>query len=112
MNGPLFDDIKHPELLTDFYEFSMANGYFIQNIHENHSVFNYFFRKNPFSGGYAILAGVENLLEILSNYRFSEEIIEYLKSYETLSDDFLDYLSNMNLEINVKGIEEGRRFLH
>jgi nicotinate phosphoribosyltransferase len=102
------NEIEHPELLTDFYEFSMANGYFIENLHEENATFDYFFRKNPFRGGYAILAGVNNLLEILDEFRFNEDSIEYLKSYGSLSDDFLEYLSKMNLKIDIRGIQDGR----
>ncbi|MHA1730041.1 MAG: nicotinate phosphoribosyltransferase [Promethearchaeota archaeon] len=96
------------QLLTDFYEFSMANGYFLDGIHAKNAVFEYFFRNNPFNGGYAILAGVEHFLDYLSKFRFTDDDIEYLKSYESLSDDFLNYLSKMENKITVRGIEEGR----
>ena len=89
--------VKKSFLLTDFYEFSMANGYLIHDMHNKNAVFNYFFRKNPFKGGYAIVAGIEHFLDILSEFKFSDDDIEYLKSYETFSDNFLDYLSKMKM---------------
>ncbi len=95
-------------LLTDFYEFSMANGFLNAKIHNQNAIFNYFFRRYPFSGSYAIIAGVENFLDIISEWKFSDEDIEYLKSYETFNDDFLDYLSSMNNELTVWGMNDGQ----
>ncbi|MHA1341321.1 MAG: nicotinate phosphoribosyltransferase [Promethearchaeota archaeon] len=95
-------------LLTDYYEFSMANGYLLEgDLAEKTVVFDYFFRKNPFNGGYAILAGVDRFLDILSNFKFTDEDLEYLKTYP-LSDEFIDYLEKMENKITVYGIEEGR----
>lgn len=95
-------------LLTDFYEFSMCNGYYVDGIGMDHVVFDYFFRENPFNGGYAILAGVEHFLDILENFQFSEDQIRYLKSYNSLDDNFLEYLSTMDNQLVVKGFTEGR----
>ncbi|MBD3352740.1 MAG: nicotinate phosphoribosyltransferase [Candidatus Lokiarchaeota archaeon] len=101
-------DLSDYVLLTDYYEFSMANGYILAgDIAHEQAVFDYFFRSIPFNGSYAILAGTENLLDILSNFKFTDEIIEYLQNYD-LSDQFLDYLSNMENQITVRGIDEGR----
>jgi nicotinate phosphoribosyltransferase len=99
---------KNLLLLTDYYEFSMANGYFLDEIGEEHVVFDYFFRENPFHGGYAVVAGIEQLLDVLEHFKFTEEQIEYLKTYETLDDGFLDYLTNMDSQITVRGFSEGR----
>ena len=102
------DYTKNLLLLTDYYEFSMANGYFLDGIGEQPVVFDYFFRENPFNGGYAIVAGIEQLLDILEHFQFTEEQIEYLKSYASLDDGFLDYLTHMRNQIVVKGFSEGR----
>jgi nicotinate phosphoribosyltransferase len=95
-------------LYTDYYEFSMANGYYIDGIGEKQVIFDYFFRENPFNGGYAIVAGIEQLLDILENFQFNEEQIEYLQTYQSLDDDFLDYLMHMKNELTIKGFSEGR----
>lgn len=95
-------------LLTDYYEFSMTNGYYLDGIGEEPVVFDYFFRKNPFNGGYAIVAGIEQFLNILENFQFSNEQIEYLKSYNSLDDDFLEYLAHMENQLVIKGFTEGR----
>jgi len=86
----------------------MANGYILENgLADKIVVFDYFFRKNPFNGAYAILVGVENFLDILSNFKFRDEDIEYLKTY-SLSDKFIEYLEKMENKISVYGVEEGR----
>jgi nicotinate phosphoribosyltransferase len=102
------DYTKNMELFVDFYEFSMGNGYFLDGIGEEHVVFDYFFRDNPFGGGYAVVAGIEPFLDILENFHFTEENIEYLKTYGSLSDDFLEYLAHMQNKLTVKGFTEGR----
>ncbi|MHA1111916.1 MAG: nicotinate phosphoribosyltransferase [Promethearchaeota archaeon] len=101
------DYTKNLLLFTDYYEFSMTNGYFLDGIGEEPVVFDYFFRENPFNGGYAIVAGIEQFLDILDHFQFTEEQIEYLKTYD-LDDGFLDYLSHMKNELVVKGFTEGR----
>ena len=95
-------------LIIDFYEISMANGYFMHGIHNKNAIFNYFFRRNPFKGGYTVVAGVEHFLDSLSEFKFGDEDIAYLKSYETFNDDFLDYLSKMNNKLTVWGMNEGQ----
>ena len=83
--------IENFSLLTDFYELTMMQGYFLHNKNEE-VVFDMFFRRNPFKGGYAIFAGLGTLLEILKNLRFTEEEISYLKSLNMFKKEFLDYL--------------------
>lgn len=101
------ENFKDYLLLTDYYEFSMANGYFLQkDIAEKQVIFDYFFRKNPYNGGYAIVAGVERFLDILTNFKFEPDHIEYLKNYP-LSPDFLEYLAKMKLKLNIYGFQEG-----
>ena len=69
-------------MLTDFYELTMANGYFETGMADDIAYFDMFFRKVPDGGGYAIMAGVEQLMEYLKNLKFTEEDIEYLRSKE------------------------------
>lgn len=101
------ENLKDNILLTDYYEFSMANGYYLKGeLAEKPVIFDYFFRKNPYNGGYAIVAGIERFLDILSNFKFENDHIEYLKNYP-LSPEFLEYLAKMKLKINVYGFQEG-----
>lgn len=91
---------------TDQYQLAMAQVYF-QNGHKNTpAVFDYYFRKLPFNNGYAIFAGLEDLLEILENLRFSDSDIEYLRS-KNFPDDFLEYLVNFKFRGSIYSAKEG-----
>ncbi|MFN2261077.1 MAG: nicotinate phosphoribosyltransferase [Psychroflexus sp.] len=91
---------------TDLYQISMAQVYFQQNKHQHKAVFDYFFRKLPFEGGYAIFAGLETLLEALKNFKFSTDDIEYLKS-QNFDQDFLNYLKDFKFKGNIYSSKEG-----
>ena len=67
-------------MLTDFYEFTMANGFFTEGFKEKIAYFDLFFRSTPDNGGFAIMAGVEQAVEYLKNLHFSDEDIKFLKS--------------------------------
>lgn len=91
---------------TDQYQLAMAQVYFKMG-HKNHdAVFDYFFRKLPFKGGYAVFSGLEDLLEIISNLRFTEEDLKYLKT-QGFEDDFLKYLRNFKFSGNIYSATEG-----
>jgi hypothetical protein len=77
-------------LFTDFYELTMAQGYWKENMNQE-VVFDMFFRKNPFNGGFSILAGNETLMDILVNFRFSEDDIKYLAEQKIFEQGFLDF---------------------
>ena len=94
-------------LLTDFYEFTMANGFFVEGCGDKLAYFDMFFRKVPDDGGFAIMAGVEQLIEYLKGLNFSEEDIEYLRSKKIFDERFLDYLRNFKFECDVWAIPEG-----
>ena len=70
---------NHNGLYTDFYELTMAQGYFLTGKKDETAIFDYFFRDNPFHGGYVIFAGLDNLLESLQNFKFRKEDLEYLQ---------------------------------
>lgn len=93
-------------LVTDFYELTMMQGYFLQK-HNPRVVFDMFYRNNPFQGGYTIFTGVEELLNKLENLRFSEEDIEYLKSLKVFDPSFIDYLSSYRFSGDVYSFDEG-----
>ena len=100
-------DKKNLTMLADFYEFTMANGYFETGMKDKIAYFDMFFRQIPDNGGFAIMAGVEQLIEYLKNLKFSEEDIEYFRSKKMFSEEFLDYLRNFKFECDVWAIPEG-----
>lgn len=94
-------------LMTDFYELTMAQTYFDQNKQNEEAVFDIFFRKNPFDGGYTISGGLDNIIEYIKNFKFDEKEIAYLKSLGEFSDEFLDYLSNLTFTGDIWAIPDG-----
>ena len=83
-------------MLTDFYEITMANGFFENGRGEQTVYFDMFFRTVPDGGGVAIMAGLEQIIHYLKNLSFSTEDIEYLRSKKLFSEEFLNYLANFN----------------
>lgn len=94
------------ELVTDLYEFTMSNGYFEREVDEI-AYFDIFFRKVPDKGGYAILAGLEQIIDYVENLSFDEEDINYLRSLNLFSEKYLDYLSNFKFSGDIWAIPEG-----
>ena len=94
-------------LLMDFYEMTMAAGYFEEGYEEQIGVFDMFFRKVPDDGGFAIAAGLAQFCEIIDNLHFTEEDIEYLRSKNCFSEAFLDYLRHFEFHCNIWAVEEG-----
>lgn len=98
---------KNLTMLTDFYEITMANGYFQSNVVDDIAYFDMFFRKVPDKGGYAIMAGVEQLVEYLKELKFDDEDIEFLRKKQMFSEDFLEYLRNFKFTCDVWAVPEG-----
>jgi len=94
-------------MLVDFYELTMGNGYFNKGVQDKIAYFDMFFRKIPDDGGYCIMAGVEQLIQYLSNLKFTNSDIEFLKSKNLFSEEFLEYLRNFKFECDVWAIPEG-----
>lgn len=94
-------------MLTDFYEITMANGYFANGMGDEIAYFDMFFRRVPDGGGYAIMAGVEQVVEYLKNLKFEKEDIDYLRGKGCFSEEFLAYLENFKFSCDVWAIEEG-----
>lgn len=94
-------------MLTDFYELTMCNGYFIEGIKEKDAVFDMYFRKIPDGGGYAIMAGVHQMVEYLKSLRFTEDDIEYLREKGIFDEGFLEYLRNFKFTCDVWAVPEG-----
>ncbi len=99
--------IHYSALLTDLYELTMLAGYFQKGMHEDEAVFDLFFRKNPFKGGYAVFAGLEPALRYLEELRFSEEDLAYLASLGKFKADFLDYLRTFRFTGKLTAPPEG-----
>ena len=94
-------------LLTDFYELTMANGYFENGMADEIAYFDLFFRKVPDNAGFAIMAGVEQIIDYLSNLHFNDEDIEFLRNKKIFSESFLDYLKDFEFKCDVWAIPEG-----
>src|SRR5690606_35817400 len=93
-------------LYTDLYQLSMGQVYFASGHHEQDAVFDYFFRKLPYGGGYAIFAGLDDVLETISKLKFSKDDLEYLKSIR-MSDDYVRYLSDFRFRGTLHAVKEG-----
>ncbi|MEX1122480.1 MAG: nicotinate phosphoribosyltransferase, partial [Balneolales bacterium] len=91
---------------TDQYQLTMAQVYFLKGQKDNTAIFDYFFRKLPLMGGYAIFAGLEDLLEILENLHFDEKDIRFLHE-QGLHPEFLKYLETFRFEGNIYSSPEG-----
>jgi len=93
-------------LFTDFYELTMAQGYWKRNMNTL-SVFDMFFRRQPFNGGFSVFAGLGPLLKTIENFRFTEEDIEYLASLALFEKGFLDYLAAFRFSGDIWAMDEG-----
>jgi nicotinate phosphoribosyltransferase len=99
--------VNSPALYTDMYQLIMAQGYLQHNLHYKPVTFDYFYRKNPFDGGYVVFAGMADFLDVLENLRFTEEDIDYLFGLDKFSPSFLDYLRNFRFLGNIHSVREG-----
>ncbi|MDF2700361.1 MAG: putative nicotinate phosphoribosyltransferase [Haloplasmataceae bacterium] len=94
-------------LLTDFYEITMANGYFTNNFKDKIAYFDMFYRKNPDNAGFAIMAGIEQVIEYIQNLKFEKDDIEYLRSKKLFNEEFLAYLGSFKFTCDIWAVEEG-----
>lgn len=94
-------------MLTDFYEITMANGYYESEMSDDVAYFDMFFRRIPDNGGFAIMAGVEQMVNYLNNMKFTDEDIEFLRSKNAFCEEFLEYLKNFKFTCDVWAIPEG-----
>ncbi len=100
-------DKRKLELVTDFYEFTMSNGYFAKNMQNIESYFDVFFREIPDNGGYVIFAGLEQIIDYIKNLKFTDEDIDFLKSKNMFSNEFLNYLKNFKFTGTIWSVPEG-----
>lgn len=94
-------------LLADFYEFTMGNAYFKNNMHRRNAYFDLFFRSVPDGGGFAVAAGLEQLIEYIESLRFGKDEIEYLKNTGLFDADFLRFLENFHFTGDIYAVAEG-----
>ncbi|MBQ6806537.1 MAG: nicotinate phosphoribosyltransferase [Lachnospiraceae bacterium] len=100
-------DRQNLTLLTDLYELTMMQGYFKNKDQNETVVFDAFYRSNPCGGGFAIAAGLEQLIQYIKELRFDNEDIEYLSSLGIFDKDFLDYLRDFKFTGDIYAIPEG-----
>ncbi len=93
-------------MMTDLYELTMMQGYFEAKKTEK-VVFDVFYRKNPCGNGYAIMAGLEQVIDYIKNLRFSAEDVEYLRSLQIFGEEFLSYLKDFRFSGDIYAIPEG-----
>lgn len=108
-----YQDVNSLSLLTDFYELTMAYGYWKMGMGEKESVFHLFFRRRPFNGGFAVAAGLEMALEFIENFSYSSSDLAYLEQLQgkdgapLFEKGFLDFLSCLKLECDIDAVPEG-----
>ena len=98
---------KNMAMLCDFYEFTMSNGYFKNGFYKQNVYFDVFFRKVPDNGGFAIVAGLEQVIDYIKNLHFDDSDIEYLRSKGIFDEDFLSYLKNFKFSGDIYAVPEG-----
>lgn len=105
--------MTYSPLLTDFYQLTMAYGYWKLNMHEQEAAFHLLFRKNPFKSNYAINCGLATVVQFLQAWRFAEDDLDYLASLKNAHEQplfpiaFLDYLRELKFTCDVDAIPEG-----
>ena len=98
---------KNMAMLCDFYEFTMSNGYFKNGFYKQNVYFDVFFRKVPDNGGFAIVAGLEQVIDYIKNLHLDDSDIEYLRSKGIFDEDFLSYLKNFKFSGDIYAVPEG-----
>ena len=94
-------------MLCDYYELTMSNGYFINGMNNKIVYFDVFYRNNPDGGGYAITAGLEQIVEYINDLHFTDEDIEFLRSKKCFNEEYLTYLKNFKFTGDIWAIPEG-----
>lgn len=98
---------KNITMLMDFYELTMINGYFENNLDKEIAYFDYFFRTTPDKAGFAIFAGLSSVIDYIKNIKIDEKDIEFLKSKKIFGDKFLNYLKTFKFSGDIYSMQEG-----
>ena len=101
------NEMKNKTLMTDYYELTMAQTYFDEGDKDEVMYFDVFFRQNPMNGGYTVAAGLDEIIDYVNNFKFDEDMIEYLRSLNNFSEEFLDYLKNLKFKGDIYAVEDG-----
>ncbi|HHU12888.1 MAG TPA: nicotinate phosphoribosyltransferase [Clostridiaceae bacterium] len=107
MNEQHWNERTNMTMLTDFYELTMGNGYLKHGMADAIATFDLFFRDVPESGGYAIMAGVEQMIDYLVDLEFTEDNLQFLRERNLFSEEYLDYLRNFSFACDVWCVPEG-----
>ena len=99
--------MENKTMMTDFYELTMAQTYFDKGEQNKKVYFDIFFRTNPFNGGYAIMGGLDNIIEYINNFKITESDIDYLRNTGKFRESFLEYLKNLKFTGDMFAIEDG-----
>lgn len=94
-------------MLCDFYEFTMSNGFFKNGFYKRSVYFDVFFRKVPDNGGFAVAAGLEQVIDYIRDLHFDDEDIEYLRSKGIFDEEFLAYLKGFKFSGDIYAVPEG-----
>lgn len=94
-------------MMTDFYELTMSQAYFSAGKKDEEAVFDAFFRKNPLDGGYAVMGGVDRIINFINNAHFNEEDIEYLRQTGQFTEKFLNYLKDFKFTGSIYAVPDG-----
>ena len=100
-------ETRNLTMMMDLYEMTMANGYFNDQDKDTRVAFDVFYRSNPDGGGFAIFAGLEQILEYIENLHFDEEDIAYFRSLHIFTEDFLTYLKDFKFSGDIYAFREG-----
>ncbi|EKD77612.1 MAG: hypothetical protein ACD_42C00270G0003 [uncultured bacterium] len=101
--------MRNSALLTDFYQYTMAYGYWQLGMHHQETIFHLFFRRNPLRGDYVVANGLENVIQFLKTFQITQEDIDYLASINHInfSVDFLNYLKTLRFTGDIDAVPEG-----
>ncbi len=102
----MLKNMEFSALFTDLYELTMCQAYFFSNKASDLASFDYFYRRNPFKGGYAVFAGLGDFLDLLEHFKFTEENLEYLLS-QGFHPNFINYLRNFRFKGKIYSFDEG-----
>ena len=99
--------MENKTLMTDFYELTMAQTYFENGKKDEQVYFDVFFRKNPFDGGYTISGGLDNIIDYIQNFKIEDKHINYLRTLNKFSEEFLEHLRNLKFTGDIYAIPDG-----
>ena len=94
-------------MMIDYYEFTMAQTYFDKHEENKKVYFDIFFRENPFKGGYTLMGGLDEIIDYINNFKFTDLDIEYLREQGAFTEEFLEYLRNLKFTGNVYAVPDG-----